>query len=125
MRSPHSAGQILILFAASKGCLAMIERRQLRRTRIRHHGKIATSSEATITDCTVVNITGNGICLELVKAIDIVPTAIDFSFDNFRTLRVCDVVWHRDNYIGASFRNDASGQVVALQTRRRNLIAVK
>ena len=73
----------------------MKERRRLPRTTVDYTGKVLVGPE-TIIECSVRNVTGLGICIFLKRAFDNLPTELDFSFDNFKTLRRCDVSYRHD-----------------------------
>ena len=80
----------------------MKERRRLRRTTIDHAGKILLGA-GTIIECSVRNVTGLGMCIYVRDVFDELPSALDFSFDSFRTLRRCDVRWQHGHLIGIAF----------------------
>lgn len=95
----------------------MKERRRLPRTTIDHVGKVLFVTE-TIIDCSVRNITGLGMCIYLKQAFDNLPAALDFSFDNFKTLRRCDVSWQHGHLVGIAFR-DVAKQALFKTTRAK------
>ena len=84
----------------------MRERRRLRRTTIDHVGKLLFDTN-TIIECSVRNITGLGMCIYLKPAFDNLPASLDFSFDNFKTLRRCDVSWQHGQLVGIAFLDGA------------------
>ena len=85
----------------------MKERRRLPRTMIDHVGKVLFFGTDTIIECSVRNITGLGMCIYLKQAFDNLPAALDFSFDNFKTLRRCDVSWQHGHLVGIAFLDGA------------------
>jgi hypothetical protein len=49
------------------------------------------------------NLTGLGACIELDFKIEQLPAAIAFTFDNFRTIRACKIVWREGHFAGIEF----------------------
>jgi hypothetical protein len=83
---------------------SIVERRRLTRTKILHPGKILAQEE-TVYSCVVHNLTGVGACIELDFKIEQLPAAIAFSFDNFRTIRACKIVWREGHFAGIEFES--------------------
>lgn len=81
------------------------ERRRLTRNSIDQAGKILVPT-GTILECSVRNITGLGMCIYLDHVPDDVSEALDFSFDNFRTIHRCKVSWRHGNLIGIAFQDE-------------------
>jgi hypothetical protein len=75
-----------------KRSVVAVEKRRLQRTTIKHPGRLFLHQK-TVHDCIVHNVTGLGACLELLSAIQEFPEAADFSFDNFRTIHRCRIIW--------------------------------
>jgi len=84
----------------------MKERRRSRRTTIDHLGKVLLDSD-TIIQCSIRNVTGLGMCIYLKQPFDTLPTELDFSFDNFKTLRRCNVTWQQGHLVGVAFFDGA------------------
>ncbi len=80
----------------------MIERRRLQRTVIRHPAKVIAGDETTHR-CVVHNVTGLGICIELDFQAKQLPENMAFSFDNFRTIHACKVIWREGYFAGIEF----------------------
>jgi hypothetical protein len=83
---------------------SIVERRRLTRTKILHPGKILAQEE-TVYSCVVHNLTGIGACIELDPKIEQLPAAIAFSFDNFRTIHACKIIWREGHFAGIEFEN--------------------
>jgi hypothetical protein len=101
-----------------------MEKRRLQRTKIRHPGKISIRGER-VHGCTVHNVTGLGICIELAAKIDELRDTLDFSFDNFRTVHSCKVIWHQGNLAGVAFEQQPPPALAFDVSRRAKLKMVK
>ncbi len=100
----------------------LMERRRSQRTLIRHPGKILILDEV-VHNCIVHNVTGLGICIELIFEAGKLPENIDFSFDNFRTVHRCKAVWSSGNLIGVAFEDSLHSTSNANGSRAAKLIA--
>ena len=54
--------------------------------------------------CCVRNVTNDGAGIRL-NGLNIVPSEFDISFDNFRTMRRCRLIWRDGDFIGAKFES--------------------
>jgi hypothetical protein len=79
-----------------------MEKRRLQRAIIRHPGKLLVRGEP-VHDCTVHNVTGLGVCIEFAFHVDELPDIVDYSFDNFRTVQSCEIIWRQNNLAGVAF----------------------
>jgi hypothetical protein len=84
----------------------MPERRSVTRTKIDAHGRIFVRDADQILNCTVHDITDNGFGLEIAESAPL-RSEFDFSFDGFRTIRHCHLIWRRHGVAGALFRKKA------------------
>ncbi len=82
----------------------LVERRRSKRTAMRHPGRLLVH-DGVIYDCVVHNLTLLGICIELSSHANQLPERLDFSFDNFRTVHRCKVIWREGNLIGAALQD--------------------
>jgi hypothetical protein len=98
-----------------------MENRRLKRTRTYHPAKVLVQDEA-VHHCTVHNLTGFGLCIELTFEADELPDTFDFSFDNFKTVHVCKTIWREDNVAGVTFERPPQGSP---GSRRAKLRVVK
>jgi hypothetical protein len=57
---------------------------------------------SSVFECTVLNITNLGVCVEVPSSVGI-PNVFGLSFDRARTNRHCRVIWKSDNRLGVSF----------------------
>ena len=98
-----------------------MENRRLKRTRMFHPARVLVQGEA-VHHCTVHNLTGLGLCIELTFEADQLPDTFDFSFDNFRTVHVCKTIWREENVAGVAFEKPPQ---VSPTNRRAKLRIVK
>ena len=80
----------------------MLERRRIPRTRVLKGAKIILNSSSSLFDCTALNLTTAGSCLQLPSSLG-VPISFALSFDHARTRRPCHVIWRTENKLGVSF----------------------
>lgn len=85
----------------------MEERRRLSRHTVFRSAKIVFHDQASLIDCIVRNLTNNGACLHFEAAIH-APERFDLSFDNFRSVRICHVLWRQVDRLGVKFFVTAS-----------------
>jgi hypothetical protein len=52
--------------------------------------------------CCVRDVTNHGAGLRL-NGLNIVPSDFGISFDNFRTMRPCRLIWRNGDFVGAAF----------------------
>jgi hypothetical protein len=101
-----------------------MEKRRRQRTKIRHPGKIFVRGE-TVHDCTVHNVTGLGVCIEFAFHVEELPDTVDFSFDNFRTVHSCEIIWRQRNLAGVAFRKLPESSLTFNIRRRAKLRVVR
>jgi hypothetical protein len=82
----------------------MVERRSIGRTRISKSALMFFDAPRGIFTCVVRNITNGGAGIQL-RDINILPPDFELTFDNFRTIRRCRVIWRQDDAVGVAFRN--------------------
>ena len=82
----------------------MPDRRSVARTKIQAPGRVfVREAEKTLT-CTVRDITDNGLGFEIAESAPL-QSEFDFSFDDFRTIRHCRLIWRHHRFAGALFSN--------------------
>jgi hypothetical protein len=81
-----------------------LERRAKKRTPIHHGAALSFSPHGTVYACCVCNVTNDGSGIRL-NGLKIVPSEFDLSFDNFRTVRRCRLIWRNGDFIGAKFES--------------------
>ena len=79
----------------------LFERRSKKRTTINHGAALFF---ADVYSCYVRNVTNDGAGIRL-NGLNVVPFEFDVSFDNFRTMRRCRLIWRDGDFIGAKFES--------------------
>ena len=78
------------------------ERRAVGRTLINRNASLFFTDKAGAFPCCVRDVTNSGAGVRL-EALHVLPTEFDLSFDNFRTVRKCLLVWRENDFIGVRF----------------------
>ena len=79
-----------------------VERRAVGRTTINRDVLMYFPGQDGVHPCCVRDVTNRGAGLRL-DGLNILPSEFDISFDNFRTMRRCRLIWRNGNFVGASF----------------------
>ena len=82
----------------------LFERRSQGRTVINRSALMFFLGHAGVHSCLVRDITNAGAGIRL-NGLNILPSDFGTSFDNFRTMRRCRLVWRRDDFVGAAFES--------------------
>lgn len=82
----------------------LLERRAKQRTVINHVAAVYFERNAAVYSCCVCNVTNDGASIQL-SELDFVPPFFDISFDKFRTIRRCRLIWRDRNFIGVAFES--------------------
>jgi hypothetical protein len=77
-----------------------IERRAVGRTTINRD--VLIFFNGSVHACCVRDVTNHGAGLRL-NGVNILPSDFDISFDNFRTMRPCRLIWRDGDFVGAAF----------------------
>jgi hypothetical protein len=77
-----------------------IERRAVGRTTTNRD--ILMFVNGSVHACCVRDVTNHGAGVKL-NGVNIVPSDFDISFDNFRTMRRCRLIWRDGDFAGAAF----------------------
>ena len=80
------------------------ERRTVGRTRINRNALLFYSGRAGVLSCCVRDVTNSGAGVHL-EALDVIPVEFDLSFDNFRTVRQCRLIWRDGDVLGLAFES--------------------
>jgi hypothetical protein len=80
------------------------ERRAVGRTTINRDVLMYFSGQDGVHACCVRDVTNQGAGLRL-NGLIMVPSEFGISFDNFRTMRRCRLIWRDGDFVGASFRS--------------------
>jgi hypothetical protein len=80
------------------------ERRSIARTKIMKAALLFFSEKTGVQSCTVRDVTNSGAGI-IAQNLQIMPLDFALSFDGFRTLRSCRLVWRHDDSLGVSFES--------------------
>ena len=80
------------------------ERRSIGRTKILKGALLFFSEKTGVQSCTVRDVTNSGAGI-LAQNLQIMPLEFALSFDGFRTLRMCRLIWRHDDFLGAAFES--------------------
>ena len=75
------------------------ERRSIGRTFINRSALIFFDGQAGVVSCCVRDATNSGVGIRL-NNLRILPLDFDLSFDNFRTVRKCRMIWREGDFVG-------------------------
>jgi hypothetical protein len=81
-----------------------IERRAVGRTTINRDVLMFFKGQDRVHPCCVRDVTNLGASLRL-NGLNILPTEFGISFDNFRTMRRCRLIWRDGDSAGAAFES--------------------
>jgi hypothetical protein len=62
------------------------------------------SAQRGVFTCEVRDVTNVGTGTRL-NRLSVLPSNFELSFDNFRSVRKCQLIWRRDDFIGIAFQN--------------------
>jgi PilZ domain len=82
--------------------VVIVERRRIQRDSVHKPARIVFSEKAPPVDCVVSNLTSHGAGLYMPVTMPI-PKRFELSFDNFRSTRLCQLIWQEKNRFGVSF----------------------
>jgi hypothetical protein len=80
------------------------DRRALGRTTINRDVLTYFLGRDSVHACCVRDVTNHGAGLRL-NGLNILPSEFGISFDNFRTMRRCRLIWRDGDFVGASFES--------------------
>ena len=80
------------------------ERRSIGRTKILKGALLFFSEKTGVQSCTVRDVTNSGAGIRT-QNLPIIPLAFALSFDGFRTLRMCRLIWRQSDFLGAAFES--------------------
>jgi hypothetical protein len=78
------------------------ERRSLGRTKILKGALLFFSERAGVHSCTVRDVTTRGAGIRA-QDLKVIPLEFALSFDNFRTVRMCRLIWRDGEFLGVAF----------------------
>jgi hypothetical protein len=80
------------------------ERRSIGRTKIAKGALLFFGESAGANSCTVHDVTNSGAGIQL-QGLKILPLEFAISFDNFRSIRMCRLVWRQSDFFGVAFES--------------------
>jgi len=80
------------------------ERRSMGRTRIARGALLFFNAQSGVRSCIVRDVTNVGAGIRA-HDLSLVPLDFDLSFDNFRTIRKCRLIWREGDFIGLAFES--------------------
>ena len=78
------------------------ERRSIGRTRINRNALLFFRGQTGVFSCCVRDVTNSGAGIRL-ERLNVLPVEFVLSFDNFRTVRECRLVWRDSDFVGVAF----------------------
>ena len=81
-----------------------IERRAVGRTTINRDVLMFFTGQDRVHACCIRDVTNHGAGLRL-NGLNIVPSEFAISFDRFRTMRRCRLIWRDGDFLGATFES--------------------
>jgi hypothetical protein len=82
----------------------MDDRRSIGRTRIAKGALLFFSGQNGVRSCGVTDITDAGAGIRIYD-LAFLPLNFELSFDNFRTIRTCRLIWRDGDFLGVMFEN--------------------
>jgi hypothetical protein len=82
----------------------LIERRSVGRTAASKGALLFFSAQRGVFACEVHDVTNLGAQIRL-SGLNVLPPNFELSFDNFRIVRKCRLIWRRGDFIGIAFEN--------------------
>jgi hypothetical protein len=80
------------------------ERRSAGRTKILKGALLFFNKKAGVQSCTVRDVTNLGAGIRG-QNLPIMPLDFELSFDGFRTVRKCRLIWRQDEFFGVAFES--------------------
>ena len=84
---------------------AVFERRAKARTAINREALLFFEGQDKVHPCCVRDVTNDGAGIHLNGGLSILPLEFGISFDRFRTMRKCHMIWRDGDLVGASFES--------------------
>jgi hypothetical protein len=80
------------------------ERRSVGRTKIVKGALLFFSEKSDVYSCTVRDVTNLGAGMRA-HDLKVMPLNFGLSFDNFRTVRMCRLIWRQGDFLGVAFES--------------------
>jgi hypothetical protein len=82
----------------------VFERRSIGRTKIAEGALLFFTGQIGVRSCGVTDITSVGAGIRT-QDLPTLPLNFELSFDNFRTVRKCRLIWRDGDFVGAAFES--------------------
>jgi hypothetical protein len=83
---------------------SLFDRRSTGRTKIAKGALLFFGQQVGVLSCTVTDITNTGAGLRT-RDMALIPLTFEMTFDNFRTIRECRLIWRAGDFLGVAFKN--------------------
>jgi len=80
------------------------DRRLVGRTRIEKGALLFFKGQLGVRACDVTDVTNRGAGIRT-HDLSVLPTSFDLTFDNFRTVRKCRLIWREGDFLGLAFES--------------------
>ena len=80
------------------------DRRSVDRPRVERGGLLFFKGQPGARGCKVIGLTNRGATIRT-HDISVLPTNFDLTFDNFRTMQRCRLIWRNGDFLGAEFED--------------------
>jgi hypothetical protein len=80
------------------------DRRLVGRTHIEKSALLFFKGQLGVRACNVTDVTNRGAGIRT-HGLSVLPTSFDLTFDNFRTIRRCRLIWREGDFLGLAFEN--------------------
>jgi hypothetical protein len=80
------------------------ERRSVGRTKMLKGALLFFSEKTAVQSCTVRDVTNVGAGIRA-QNLQIMPLHVALSFDGFRTVRMCRLIWRQGDFLGVAFES--------------------
>ena len=82
-----------------------IDRRSVGRTRIVKGALLFFGAQRGVSACGVRDVTNIGAGLRL-NSLNVLPLDFELSFDKFRSVRRCRLIWRSGDFVGVAFEDE-------------------
>jgi hypothetical protein len=83
---------------------SLFERRSIGRTKLAKSALLFFNRQTGVRSCGVTDITNAGARIR-VYDMAVLPLTFEVTFDNFRTVRECRLIWRDGDFLGIAFQN--------------------
>ena len=82
----------------------LFERRSIGRAKIAKGALLFFDQKIGVFSCAVRDITSVGAGIR-VQRLNVIPLTFELTFDNFRTVRPCRLIWRQNEFLGVTFQS--------------------